>query len=95
MASRCFLSVLLSFVCTISLIHIKIMMTTSLVPVVAAYSGVRQTGVTRDVDAVGVGIQLGAAATAARVGDVTVQHGHNVLQRCEAVQGRLWCILGR
>lgn len=73
---------------------IKITMTTSFVPVVAAYSGVRQTGVTRDIDGVGIGVQLGAAATAASVGDVTVQHRHNVLQRCDAVQDQLRCILG-
>ena len=43
------------------------------VPVVAAYGGVGQAGVTRAVDAVGVGIELGGAATAAGVGDVTAQ----------------------
>lgn len=50
-----------------------IITTTSVVPVVAAYSGVGQAGVTGAVDAVGVGIQLGGAVTAAGVGDVLAQ----------------------
>lgn len=59
------------------------------IPVVAAYGGVGQTGVTLDVDAVGVSVELGRAATAAGVGDVTAQHLHDAIQRCAAVQHRL------
>lgn len=64
-------------------------------PVVAAYGGVRQAGVTRDIDAVGISIQLGGAPTAASVGDVTAQRRHDTIQWCGAVQDRLWCVLGR
>lgn len=68
---------------------------TLVIPVVAAYSVVWQAGVTRDIDAIGISIQLSGAATAASVGDVTAQHHHNTLQRCGAVQDWLWSILGR
>lgn len=66
-----------------------------MVPVVAAYGGVGQAGVTGAVDAVGVGVELGAAATAAGVGDVPTQRLQDNSQRCGAVQDRLRCILGR
>ena len=59
------------------------------VPVVAAHGGVGQTGVTLGVDAVGVGVELGRAAAAAGVGDVTAQHLHDAVQRRAAVQHRL------
>lgn len=64
-------------------------------PVVAADGGGGQAGVAGAVDAVGVGFELGGAATAACVGDVAAQHLQNIIQRRGAVQDRLWCILGR
>lgn len=67
----------------------------SVVPVVAAYGGVGQAGVTGVIDAVGVGIELGGAATAAGVGDVPVQRHQDIIQGCGAVQDRLRCSLGR
>lgn len=70
-------------------------MAPAVVPVVAAYGGVRQTRVTRDVDAVGVSVELGGAATAAGVGDVAAQRRHYTVQWCGALQDGLWCILGR
>ncbi len=54
-----------------------------------------QAGVTGDIDAVGIGIELGAASTAAGVGDVTTQHLQNTIQQGGAVQDMLSCILGR
>lgn len=64
-------------------------------PVVAAYGGVGQAGVTGAVDAVGVGVELGAAATATGVGDVPAQCLQDTSQRSGAVQDRPRCILGR
>lgn len=54
-----------------------------------------QAGVTGTVDAVGVGVKFGAAATATGVGDVPAQSLQDTSQRCGAVQDRLTCILGR
>lgn len=45
----------------------------SSVPVVAAYSGAGQAGVTRPVDVVGVCVELCRAAPTAGVSDVTAQ----------------------
>lgn len=67
----------------------------SAVPVVPAHGGVGQAGVTGAIDAVGVGIELGGAATAPGVGDVTAQCRQDTIQRCGAVQDRTRCILGR
>lgn len=52
----------------------------SSVPVVAAYSGVGQAGVTRPVDVVGVCVELCRAAPAASVSDVTAQRHHDAFQ---------------
>lgn len=66
----------------------------SVVPVVAAYGGVGQAGVTGAIDAVGVSIELGRAATTASVGDVSAQRLQDTIQLCGAVQEWLSCILG-
>lgn len=52
----------------------------SSVPVVAAYSGVGQAGVTRPVDVVGVCVELCRAAPAAGVSNVTAQRHHDAFQ---------------
>ena len=64
------------------------------VPVEAAYGRVGQAGVTGAVDPVGVGTELGGAATTASVGDVPTQDLQDNVPRRGAVQDRLMCILG-
>lgn len=66
-----------------------------MLPVVAPYGSVGQTRVTGAVDAVGVAVELSAAATAAGVGDVPAQRLQDPRQRCGAVQDQLGGILGR
>lgn len=65
------------------------------VPVVAADGQVWQAGVTWDVDAVSIGVELSGTAAAAGVDDVASQHRHDAVQWRAAVQHRPWCILGR
>lgn len=52
-------------------------MTTSVAPVEAAHSSVRQTGVTGDVDLIDISFKLCGAASTPGVGDVTSQHCHD------------------
>lgn len=58
-------------------------------PVVAADGGVRQAGVTGEVDAVSVRVQLGGTAAAAGVGDVPRQRRHDAVQQRGAVERRV------
>lgn len=65
-------------------------------PVVAPHTGVRQTGIARQVDSVKVGVELSGAATAATEGHIAAQNCCDGVQRCGAVHGQLqWCIMGR
>lgn len=67
---------------------------TSSVPVEAAQGGERQAGIARRVDPVAVRVQLGGAAAAAGVGDVTAQRRQEAGSRRGAVQNRLGRVLG-
>lgn len=65
------------------------------IPVVAAHGQVGQAGVTWEVDAVSIGVQLSGTAATAGVDDVTRQHRHDAVQWRGAVTHHPWCILGR
>lgn len=61
----------------------------SSIPVVAAYGGVWQAGVTRDIDAISICIEFSRTASAAGVGDVTFQYRHYTIRRCGTVKHQL------
>lgn len=65
------------------------------IPVVAADSHVWQAGVTWDVDAVRIGVELSRTAAAASIEDVASQHRQDTLQWGGVVKHRPRCILGR